>query len=191
MSNAQFLGEATFQLPYTSHARENQSGRVSLSGQPSAGGFLANPAQAGFGHRTTVEQDPGQSLLRGNWSENALSKAFFRPENVAQLQQAIKRSVYEQSGPKKWVIDDQSVDELQIVMRSMYLQYAKNQSTNIPGQVEELNHLVINWCVPRILSEIGMYVYYLNDISKLPVPLEHAVSLSSAGTKSLPFRKFM
>jgi len=31
----------------------------------------------------------------------------------------------------------------------------------------------------------------LNDISKLPIPIEHPKSLSSAGSKSLPFRKFM
>lgn len=191
MSDSQFLGQASFQLPYTSYAQDNQTGRVSLSGQPSAGGFLANPAQAGFGHRTTVEEDPSQSLLRGNWAETPLSKAFFGPENVARLQGLIKQSVYAESGEKRWVIDDQSVDELQIVMRSMYLQYAKNQPTNIPGQVEELNRLVVNWCVPRIMSEIGMYMYYLNDISKLPVPLEHAMNLSSAGSKTLPFRKFM
>jgi hypothetical protein len=89
------------------------------------------------------------------------------------------------------VIDDQSADELQIVMRSLYLQYSKNLDYDMPGQIRNLNNLVIEWCVPRILSEIGMYEYYLNDISKMPIPMSHPVSQSSAGTKSLPFRKFM
>ena len=178
-----------FELPLTSE--KTQNGRVNLQDTPSAGGFLANPSMAGFGHRTHVEKDPGQGLLRGNWNETVLSKTFFSPENLKVIQSTIKKEVYVQSGDKKWVIDDQSVDELQIIMRSLFLQYAKNLSTNIPGQITELNRLVINWCVPRIISEVGMYQYYLKDISKLPVPLEHAVSLSSAGTKSLPFRKFM
>jgi hypothetical protein len=188
--DSQFISNAPFSLPLTNQPA-GQNGRVSLGETQSAGGFLQNPSMAGFGHRTQVEENPSQALLRGNWSENTLSQAFFGPENVALIQQQIKRTVYEESGPKRWVIDDQSVDEIQIVMRSLYLQYAKNQDNDIPGQVRELNRLVINWCVPRILSEIGMYHYYLNDISKLPVPLEHAISLSSAGTKSLPFRKFM
>ena len=128
---------------------------------------------------------------RGNWSENSLSQAFFSPENTRVLQGQIKRAVYEQSGPKQWVIDDQSADELQIVMRSLFLQYAKNLDHDIPGQVRELNRLVVEWCEPRISSEIGMYEYYLKDISKLPTPLEHPMLLSSAGSKSLPFRKFM
>jgi hypothetical protein len=36
-----------------------------------------------------------------------------------------------------------------------------------------------------------MYEYYLKDISTLPTPLPQPMSMSSAGSKSLPFRKFM
>lgn len=168
-----------------------QNGRVNLADRPSAGGFLSSPTEAGFGHRTSVEENPGYDLLRGNWGETQLSKAFFSPENIKSLQGQIKQAVYQKSGPNKWVIDDQSVDELSIVMRSMYLQYAKHQPQDIPGQVRDLNRLVVEWCEPRITSEIGMYQYYLNDISKLPTPLEHPMLMTSAGTKSLPFRKFM
>jgi hypothetical protein len=73
----------------------------------------------------------------------------------------------------------------------LFLQYAKNLDYDLPGQISDLNDLVIEWCVPRILSEIGMYEYYLKDISQLPIPLQHPISQSSAGSKSLPFRKFM
>jgi len=168
-----------------------QNGRVNLAERKSAGGFLENPSAGGFSHRTKVDSNPAQDLMRGNWGENVLSQTFFGPENTRIIQNNVRREVYERSGDKKWVIDDQSADELQIVMRSIFLQYAKNLDNNIPGQVIDLNNLVVEWCVPRILSEIGMYQYYLNDISKLPVPISHPVSQSSAGTKSLPFRKFM
>lgn len=182
----------TFQFPQTTSSFiGGQNGRVNLQDQPSAGGFLKNPAMGGFGYRTETDANSGSDLLRGNWSENTLSQTFFSQENTRLLQQSIKRAVYEKSGEKQWVIDDQSADELQIVMRSMFLQYAKNLDYDIPGQIRELNGLVIDWCEPRISSEIGMYEYYLKDISKMPVPLEHPVLLSSAGTRSLPFRKFM
>jgi hypothetical protein len=62
---------------------------------------------------------------------------------------------------------------------------------NIPGQIKDLNDLVIEWTVPRIMSEIGMYEYYLKDISTLPQPMPQPMQVSSAGTKSLPFRTFM
>jgi hypothetical protein len=36
-----------------------------------------------------------------------------------------------------------------------------------------------------------MYFYYINDITKLPVPMAQPQHLSRAGTKSLPFKPFM
>ena len=167
------------------------NGRVNMDARPSAGGFLADPAKGGFGYRTAVDANPAQDLMRGNWSENTLSQTFFGPANMKIIQNAIRRQVYDKSGDKQWVVDEQSADELQIVMRSIFLQYAKNLEFDIPGQIADLNKLVIEWCVPRIMSEIGMYEYYLKDISKMPVPLPQPMSMSSAGTKSLPFRKFM
>ncbi len=168
-----------------------QNGRVNLADRPSAGGFLNDPAKGGFGYRTAVDENPGQDLMRGNWLETTLSRAFFSPENTKIIQNGIRRDVYDRSGEKRWVIDEQSADELQIVMRSIYLQYAKNLEFNIPGQIKDLNDLVIEWTVPRIMSEIGMYEYYLKDISTLPQPLPQPMQVSSAGTKTLPFRTFM
>jgi len=179
-----------FTLPLTSD-KGGANGRVNLNPTDSAGGFLADPYRGGFGHRTEVDPNAVESLLRGNWSQNVLSKSFFSPENVRLLQNAIRRGVYEKSGDKKWVIDEQSIEELQIVMRSIYLQYAKNLDVNIPGQIRDLNTLVLDWCIPKILSEVSMYQYYLQDISKMPVPLSHPVTMTAAGTKSMPFRKFM
>ena len=181
-----------FVLPYTtSNFVAGYNGRVNMDARPSAGGFLADPAKGGFGYRTAVDENPAQDLMRGNWIETTLSRNFFGPANMKILQNAIRRQVYEKSGDKQWVVDEQSADELQIVMRSLYLQYAKNLEYDIPGQIADLNKLVVEWCVPRIMSEIGMYEYYLKDISQMPVPLPQPMSMSSAGTKSLPFRKFM
>ena len=59
------------------------------------------------------------------------------------------------------------------------------------GQIKELNELVVKWSAPRIVSEIDHYQYYLNDISHLPVPLEKPLNMSSAGTRSLPFKQMM
>jgi hypothetical protein len=181
-----------FVLPNTSLGTNGQNGRVNMTVSPSsAGGFLANPEIAGFGYRKNADTDAPQNLLRGNWAENKLNRAFFSPENTQIIQNAIRKQVYDKSGDKKWIIDEQSVDELQIIMRAIYFQYGKNLETNIPGQIQELNDLVVEYIVPKVLSEVSMYYYYLNDISHLPVPLSHPVTQTSAGTKSLPFRKFM
>ena len=83
-----------FKLPLTSD-KGGANGRVNLRPSDSAGGFLADPYRGGFGHRTEVDPNAVESLLRGNWSQNLLSKSFFSPENVRLLQNAIRRGVYE------------------------------------------------------------------------------------------------
>ena len=179
----------SFILPNTnSRPVGGMNGRVNLEAPSGAGGHAEVP---GFSYRTKVEPTFATDALRGNWEVNDLSKRFFSKENTLVIQNAIRKTVYEKSGPKKYVIDDQSVDELTIIMRTMYLQYAQNLPHDIAGQIADLNQKVINWSVPHILSAVDHYQYYLNDISHMPVPLSRSVSLSSAGTKSLPFNPFM
>ena len=180
-----------FELPYTAYGRGGQNGRVNLAGGAGgpAGGFTV-PDSAGFAHPTKTEADFTGDMLRGNWEVTPLSKQFFTAQNAAVLQAAIRKGVYERSGSKRYVIDDQDVDELKMIMRAMYLQYAKNNAFDIAGQVKELNDMIVKWSVPRIMSEIDHYYFYLNDISHMPIPLAQPMSMSSAGTKSLPFQQF-
>ena len=179
-----------FQLPYTAYGRGGQNGRVNFLETPSAGG-LTVPDTAGFAHPTKVEPNFMGDMLRGNWEANDVAKRFFTASNVANLQAAIRKGVYQRSGSKKYIIDDQDVDELKMIMRGIYLQYAKNNPFDIEGQIKELNEIIIEWCTPRILSEIDQYNYYLNDISHLPIPLTQPMNMSSAGTRSLPFQPYM
>ena len=182
-----------FQLPYTAYGYARQNGRVNLNPVQNAGAPVPNgvPDSAGFSFPKQTEVNFASDMLRGNWDHTALSDAFFTRKNVNTIQAEIQKEVYRISGPKKWIIDRQDVDEIKMIMRAMYLQYAKNNEFDIEGQLQELNQLVIKWSVPRIMSEIEQYNYYLNDISHLPVPIQQPMSMSSAGTKSLPFQPQM
>ncbi len=102
----------------------------------------------------------------------------------------IKNTVYKESN-FKWMIDDQSIDELKIIMRAQFLQFAQNRPDNIDKQVDALNKLVVEWAAPRIMSEVQQYMYYLNDITHMPQQISLPVSMSSAGTKSFPLGNFM
>ena len=183
-----------FRLPNTSEAPAGQNGRINFAKpmissriESGAGGSFAVP---GFGFGTTAEPDFVNDMLRGNQNLSPLACGFFTPSNVRTIQAAIRREVYVRSGSKKYAIDDQDVDEIKLVMRGIYYQYAKNNLFDIQGQVEELNKIIVDWAVPRILSEIDQYQYYLKDISHLPIPLQQPQSMSSAGTRSLPFQPF-
>ena len=82
----------------------------------------------------------------------------------------IRYNVYLRSG-KKHIIGRQSDTQLQIIMRSIYLQNSKNLNTDIKGQIQELNKLVIDYCVPNILVEVEQYIQYKVSVSKIPEPL--------------------
>jgi hypothetical protein len=166
------------------------NGRVNLTSPiQSAGGFLANAGTEGaFGYKTAVDTNVAKAVLKGSWEANPVSNAFFSPENIRSIQRQIKATVKSKGG---YTIDDQSVDELQIIMRSFYLQYAKNLPTNIPGQVAELNKLVVDWSVPAIISEVEMHIHYQKDIDKLPEPLSHPQWMSGAGSRGAAVRSFI
>lgn len=121
--------------------------------------------------------------------ENKVSSLFFSRHNIDTLQSGIRYSVYKRS-QNQHIIDNQSENDLMVIMRSIYLQYSKNLPYNIVEQVKKLNSMVLDYCVPNILREVNQYNNYTNDISSLPIPLEHAKNMSSKGTKINHMKEF-
>jgi len=111
-----------------------------------------------------------RGALTGTWEENVLGQVFFSSGNIQIIQNGIRAGVYAMSGDK-YVIPPQNMDALKIIMRSIYLQYAKHYTSNITKQVEELNQLVLDYCVPFVYNEAHAYMKYLQDQSSLVVPL--------------------
>jgi len=165
-----------------------QNGRINLTtGRPSVSGSAA--ALPGFGFRTEVAPSEAADQIRGNMQASPLNQAYFSPANVQIVQNKLRREVYDRSNGK-YLIDPQSVDELLIVMRAQYYQYGRNLPDNIPGQIAELNDLVAEWAVPKILAECSMHDYYLRDIQNLPVPLAHPVLMTAVGSKTQTLDRF-
>lgn len=182
-----------FILPLTFDTPAGQNGRVTFDWISPIKNKTPDtlPGLPGFDTVTKVEAGFQADMLRGNWEATPVSDAFFSPANVERIQQLIRKGVYDKSQPKGYIIDDQSSDELKIIMRAIYYQYGKNMPKDTLVQVDDLNHKVINWCVPHVLSAVEHYFYYIKDISHLPVPLQQPQSLSSAGTRSKPLKPFM
>lgn len=120
-----------------------------------------------------------KSILTQN---DPLFMAFFSEQNINTIQKNLKQKVYQESDGRH-KIGNQSVEQLQIIMHSIYLQYGKFQNTNIQEQVNELNELIYNYAVPNILTNIEQYLGYKRDVSTIPVPLERPVNLNEAGLK--------
>jgi hypothetical protein len=108
----------------------------------------------------------------GQWDETPLSNAYFSENNIQILQNGIRAGVYKKSN-NQYVIGAQDCDSLKIIMRSVFLQHAANQPQNISEQIEELNKIVLDYCIFHVYSEAQSYMKYLYDVTTLAVPLAH------------------
>ncbi len=106
----------------------------------------------------------------GQWDETPLSKAYFSKENIQIIQNGIRSGVYKKSN-KQYTVSAQDCDTLKIIMRSVFLQHAANQPNNISGQIEQLNQIVLDYCIHHVYSEAQSYMKYLYDVSTLAVPM--------------------
>ena len=121
--------------------------------------------------KTTAYRD----AMTGNWENNNLSNTFFSKENINKIQQGIITGVDKISNGR-FKISKQDEDTLKIIMRRIFLQNSKNNNINIPQQIDVLNKLVLDYCIPQIYSEAQGYIKYKNDVSTLAVPIDRPVS---------------
>ena len=118
-----------------------------------------------------------RNATEGLWTDTPLSQAYFSEQNIQIVQNGIRAGIYQISNGH-YVIGPQDCDSLKIIMRSVYLQHAANQPTNIPNQISELNKIVLNYCIQQVYSEAQGYIQYINDASTLVVPIAHPVMAS-------------
>ena len=121
-------------------------------------------------HQCTTFRNPTEGL----WDESPLSMTYFSQQNIQILQNGIRAGVYNKSN-RQYIIGPQDCDSLKIVMRSVFLQNASNQPNNIRQQIEELNKMVLNFCIQQVYSEAQGYMKYIDDVSTLVVPIAHPV----------------
>jgi hypothetical protein len=135
-------------------------------------------------NQCTTFRNPTEGL----WDNTQLSKAFFSAENMRIIQNGIRAEVYRKSN-NQYVISDQDGDTLKIIMRSFFLQNAANQTNNVSQQVNSLNQMVLDYCVPQVYSEAIGYHKYLTDASQMYTLIDPPI-LSSNNDKQLELRNW-
>jgi hypothetical protein len=115
-----------------------------------------------------------RNATEGLWNSSSLSLAFFSHQNIQIVQNGIRAGVYQRSNGQ-YVIGPQDCDSLKIIMRSIFLQYSANKPDNISQQINELNKMVLDYCIQQVYSEAQGYMKYINDASTLVVPISHPV----------------
>lgn len=111
-----------------------------------------------------------REALTGDMEDSRLSKAFFSAENIQIIQNGLRAGVYAMSN-KEIVVPPQNVDNIKIVMRSVFMQHAEHNVKDIPGQIERLNKVVLNYAVKDVYGAAVSYLKYIEDQSTLVTPI--------------------
>jgi hypothetical protein len=118
-------------------------------------------------NKATEYRDP----LKGDIEDTLFSRAYFSAANIQIVQNGLKAGVYNRSEDRELIIPNQNIDILKTIMRHMFLQHADFKPDNITQQIERLNQIVLDYTVPKVFSEAIGYLKYLEDQSRLVVPI--------------------
>jgi len=147
---------------------QRYNGRVNIISQPDPSAAFKMQERIALRNKSTSFA----SALSGNdWEETYISKTFFSAENVQIIQNGLRAGVYKMSN-NEIVIPPQNTDQLKIVMRSTYLQYAEHSPKNIREQISKLNKIVLDYVVPTVYNEAMGYLKYMQDQSSLVMPMD-------------------
>lgn len=148
---------------------ERYNGRINLMELPDKNIQFQMAEKIALKNKSTEYRDS----LAGILEDNLLSRVFFSSGNVQILQNGLRAGVYRMSGERKLVIAPQNVDNLKIIMRSIYLQYAEHrEDITVTKQVEDLNKIVLDYIIPTVYNETIGYLKYIQDQSTLVQPLD-------------------
>lgn len=130
-----------------------------------------------------------RDAMVGNWTDSVLSKAFFSGENIQIIQNGLRAGVYNKTNGR-YIIGNQSVDTIKIVMRSIFLQHSANMPTQITEQISALNNLVLDYLVPNACGELEGYLNYKRDVSNLATPIDLPIKASTDNKKTLELNRW-
>lgn len=148
---------------------EKYNGRINLMELPDKNIQFQMSEKIALKNKSTEYRDS----LAGILEDNLLSRVFFSSGNIQIIQNGLRAGVYEMSQDRKIVISPQNIDNLKIIMRSIYLQYAEHrEDISVTKQVEDLNEIVLGYVIPTVYNETIGYLKYIQDQSTLVQPLE-------------------
>lgn len=153
--------------------------------QPTAGmtfkPYKDGPPIAGHDMRT--------DLVGRQYKATPLNMVFFSKSNLDLLQDKIAEHVWLMSN-KKYRIDRQSDDDIQIIMRSYYLMFGENNDARVAEELEDLNRRVIGYVSAKVYSEVEFYQFYRKDIEEFAPPIAAPMNTQVYGTRTGELKSF-
>jgi hypothetical protein len=121
-----------------------------------------------------IKKDNNDTSIKGILEQNSINDIFFSEMNTKVVQDTIRYKVHQNT---QQVISEQSTNDLYIIMRSIMLQFANFRTgvDNIVDEVRRLNAKVVEYSVGNISSNVKQHQGYIEDLSKLPTPMDMPV----------------
>ena len=119
---------------------------------------------------TIIVNTTSTDATKGIIEETLVTKIFFSPVNVKVINDTIRFYVYKTTDNQ---ISTQSDEQLYVIMRAMLLEFGNLVPHDPVREVKRLNNKVVTKCVDEIITELKQYKGYIDDLAKLPVPLDN------------------
>ena len=116
-------------------------------------------------------------------SETTLNVNFFSTENQKNIQNSVKTRVFNKYNIR---IDDQSSDDLLVLMRTVYLSNMSMPDHDVSTQIRLMNETVINQATDMVATGVASYFGYLRDVHSNPSPPDIPANTSVYGSVPLP-----
>lgn len=126
-----------------------------------------------------------ETAIKGIQCQGDLSKTFFSDQNIRRLQKQIKNEIFERTNGEFRLDVDQEHRDIYIVMRAVYLEYAKFLPNQVVRQVKQLNRKVVSEIVPGMITEMKQEYGYIKEINKPLSPIDRPLNMGNAGRKQL------
>lgn len=157
---------------------------------------MSSPGRYNFTENdTALSGSNTRHLFKNLYGETPLTFLFFSDTNVQNIQNVIKLIVHRETGQ---VVDDQSVTELLVIMRSIFLEYSAHPPLlddkmsaekrnavlqQYKTEVSRLNDIVVNHVVPKVVSQLQQYLDYLRDATQQPYQMDTPKNSSISGER--------
>ena len=114
-----------------------------------------------------------RGAISSSYESSPLSDLFFSKENIDIIQHSIREGVHVKSN-RQFIVAPQNISEIKIIMRTMYLQNAKDISDQkgVTENISLLNKTVSDYCIERVYNESIGYLKFLEDKSHLSMPMK-------------------
>ena len=165
------------------------SGRVPNMNDPALQTMASRPYSL-YDTRPSMFGDNMRTELIGHiHKETPLNKLFFSSVNLENIQKQIQEQVWLMSD-KKHRIDKQDEDEIKIIMRSYYLMFARNDTSEVAQELEDLNRRTVGYAAAKIYSELDFYMFYRKDIEDFAPPIANPMNVAVHGTRYGELKSF-